>query len=51
VNPRRRTGEVALLGDRHEVRKLSQLHSAILSLSLIVTIGWTNAERWPRLPA
>ena len=42
VGPRRRAGEVTFLGDRHKVRELPQLHSGILSLSPIVTIGWTN---------
>jgi hypothetical protein len=39
----RRPREVTLLGDRQEVRKLTQLDSSILPLAVIVTIGWTNA--------
>jgi mannose-6-phosphate isomerase-like protein (cupin superfamily) len=45
----RRPREVTLLGDRQEVRKLTQLDSLILPLAVIVTIGWTNAQSKSRL--
>jgi hypothetical protein len=39
MHARRRPREVALLGDRQEVRKLTQFDSSILPLIVSVTIG------------
>jgi quercetin dioxygenase-like cupin family protein len=49
MHARRRAREVALLGDRQEVRKLTQFDSSILSLIVSVAIGWTNATPNSRL--
>jgi quercetin dioxygenase-like cupin family protein len=49
MHARRRAREVALLGDRQEVRKLTQFDSSILPLIVSVIIGWTNATPNSRL--
>lgn len=51
MHPRRGPREVTLVGDREKVGELPQFDSSILSLSLMIAIGWTNAGLERRLQA
>ena len=51
MDPGRRSSEVQLLGDRHEVFKLAEFHLSILSMFRTKRIYWTNHERGSTLKA